>query len=60
VGLITEPAQADAIVHNGQADLIALARAELRDPYWALNAADALGAGAPWPVQYERARPAKS
>ncbi len=59
VGLITEPEQADAIVHDGQADLIALARAELRDPYWALNAADALGADAPWPVQYERAKPAK-
>jgi len=59
VGLITAPEQADAIVHDGQADLIALARADLRDPYWPLAAADALGADAPWPVQYERAKPAK-
>ena len=60
VGLITEPEQADAIVYNEQADLIALARAELRDPYWALNAAGALGADVPWPLQYERAKPAAS
>jgi 2,4-dienoyl-CoA reductase-like NADH-dependent reductase (Old Yellow Enzyme family) len=60
VGLITEPEQADAIVYNEQADLIALARAELRDPYWALNAAGALGADVPWPLQYERAKPATS
>ena len=33
-----------------------LARALLRDPYWALHAAQALGAEAPWPVQYLRAK----
>jgi len=57
VGLITEPAQADAIIREGRADLVALARAFLRDPYWALNAADALGVDVPWPVQYTRAKP---
>ena len=57
VGLITDPAQADSIVRDGQADLIALARAELRDPYWPLHAAAALGQEIAWPRQYQRARP---
>jgi 2,4-dienoyl-CoA reductase-like NADH-dependent reductase (Old Yellow Enzyme family) len=58
VGLITEPAEADAIVRAGRADLVLLARAELRDPYWPLHAAVALGVEAPWPSQYLRAKPA--
>ena len=57
VGLITEPEQAQAIVAGGQADCVLLARALLRDPYWPLHAAHALGAEVPWPVQYQRARP---
>jgi 2,4-dienoyl-CoA reductase-like NADH-dependent reductase (Old Yellow Enzyme family) len=57
VGLITEPAQADAIVANGQADLVLLARELLRDPYWPLHAAHALGAKVTWPAQYLRAAP---
>ena len=56
VGLITEPEQADAIVRTGQADLIALARELLRDPYWPLRAARALGQEITWPDQYVRAR----
>ena len=55
VGLITEPEQAEEIVATGQADVVFLARAELRDPYWPLHAAKQLGAEAPWPVQYGRA-----
>jgi 2,4-dienoyl-CoA reductase-like NADH-dependent reductase (Old Yellow Enzyme family) len=55
VGLITEPEQADAIVASGQADLVLLARELLRDPYFPLRAAAALGAEGSWPVQYERA-----
>jgi 2,4-dienoyl-CoA reductase-like NADH-dependent reductase (Old Yellow Enzyme family) len=55
VGLITEPAQADAIVREGRADLVLLARELLRDPYWPLHAADALGVTVPWPAQYLRA-----
>ena len=43
VGLITEPAQAEAILRGGEADLIVLAREELRSPYWPLHAARALG-----------------
>lgn len=56
VGLISEPEQADAIIRQGQADLVALARAELRDPHWPLRAARVLGHDIPWPVQYERAK----
>jgi 2,4-dienoyl-CoA reductase-like NADH-dependent reductase (Old Yellow Enzyme family) len=55
VGLITEPADAEGIVAGGHADLVILARELLRDPYWPLFAARALGAEAPWPPQYQRA-----
>ncbi len=57
VGMITEPGQADDIIRSGQADLVLLAREMLRDPYWPLHAASALGADAAWPPQYERAKP---
>jgi 2,4-dienoyl-CoA reductase (NADPH2) len=56
VGLLTEPAQADAVVRSGQADLVLLGRVLLRKPYWPLHAAKALGRDVPWPVQYGRAR----
>jgi 2,4-dienoyl-CoA reductase-like NADH-dependent reductase (Old Yellow Enzyme family) len=55
VGLITQPEQADAILRNGQADVVLLARELLRDPYWPLHAADRLGHSTPWPAQYLRA-----
>jgi 2,4-dienoyl-CoA reductase-like NADH-dependent reductase (Old Yellow Enzyme family) len=38
VGLISQPADAEAIVANGDADLVALARAALDDPNWPLHA----------------------
>jgi 2,4-dienoyl-CoA reductase-like NADH-dependent reductase (Old Yellow Enzyme family) len=57
VGLVTTPAQAEAIVAEGKADLVLLGREMLRDPYWPLHAARALGADAAWPSQYLRARP---
>ena len=56
VGFITEPVQAEQIVATGQADAVFLARALLRDPYWPLHAAKALGVDLPWPLQYERAK----
>ncbi len=56
VGLITEPQQAEQIISSGQADVVFLARAMLRDPYWALHAAQALAVDVPWPDQYLRAR----
>ncbi len=55
VGLITRPAHADAIVREGQADLVLLGRELLRDPYWPLRAAAALGQPLPVPAQYLRA-----
>lgn len=60
VGMITEPAQANAIVEKGDADLVLLAREFLRDPYWPEHAAAALGEAASWPVQYLRAAPQRS
>jgi len=57
VGLVTEPAQADAILRGGHADVVLLGRAMLRDPYWPLHAALALGVEGPWPVQYLRGKP---
>jgi 2,4-dienoyl-CoA reductase-like NADH-dependent reductase (Old Yellow Enzyme family) len=56
VGMITDPHQADAILRSQQADLILIARAMLRQPYWPLQAAKALGHDLTWPVQYGRAR----
>ncbi len=58
VGLITTAAQADAIIREGQADVVILAREMLRDPYFPLHAAQDLGVGLPWPVQYRRGAPA--
>jgi 2,4-dienoyl-CoA reductase-like NADH-dependent reductase (Old Yellow Enzyme family) len=60
VGMITEPAQADGILRAGQADMVLLAREMLRDPYWPLHAAQALGQTASWPEQYLRAAPVGS
>lgn len=57
VGLITEPKQADAIIRESKADIVLLARAVLRDPYWPLHAAQALGSPVVPPIQYERAFP---
>lgn len=57
VGVILDPAQADHIVRSGQADVVFLARALLRDPYWPLLAARELGVSVPWPAQYLRAAP---
>jgi 2,4-dienoyl-CoA reductase-like NADH-dependent reductase (Old Yellow Enzyme family) len=55
VGLLTEPAQVEAILARGEADLVLLAREMLRDPYFPRSAAAALGATIEAPVQYARA-----
>ena len=60
VGLLTEPAQVEQLLADGSADVVLLARELLRDPHWPLRAATALGADVHWPVQYERARPARA
>lgn len=57
VGMITEPEQAESIVRDGDADLVLLARAFLRDPYWPLHASRALGQPMAPPPQYLRAFP---
>jgi 2,4-dienoyl-CoA reductase-like NADH-dependent reductase (Old Yellow Enzyme family) len=57
VGLITEPEQAEAIVAEGKADVVALARAMLADPRWPWRAAAALGHEIKAPPQYLRAVP---
>lgn len=55
VGLITEARQADAIVREGRADVVLLARELLRNPHWPLHAAEELGVPGQWPRQYLRA-----
>jgi 2,4-dienoyl-CoA reductase-like NADH-dependent reductase (Old Yellow Enzyme family) len=57
VGLITDASQANDLVAQGAADVVLLGRELLRDPYWPLHAAAALGEPASWPVQYLRAAP---
>jgi len=57
VGMIADPRQAEAIVADGRADWVALARGFLDDPRWAWHAADTLGGKVACPPQYERARP---
>jgi 2,4-dienoyl-CoA reductase-like NADH-dependent reductase (Old Yellow Enzyme family) len=57
VGMITDPHQANEIVAKGEADMVLLAREMLRDPYWPVHAAVALGETASWPKQYLRAAP---
>ncbi|HEY1805350.1 MAG TPA: NADH:flavin oxidoreductase/NADH oxidase [Terracidiphilus sp.] len=57
VGMITEAAQANAIIEQGEADLVFLARAMLRDPYWPVHAAAEIGEQSSWPKQYLRAAP---
>lgn len=57
VGLITDPLQAHAIIADGEADMVALARAMLYDPRWAWHAASALGDTAHAPQPYWRCPP---
>ncbi|MBI1348732.1 oxidoreductase [bacterium] len=52
VGLITEAHQANEIVTSGAADLVFLARELLREPYWAIQAQQELGAEPTWPISY--------
>jgi 2,4-dienoyl-CoA reductase-like NADH-dependent reductase (Old Yellow Enzyme family) len=56
VGMITDAAQAEQIIADGDADMVFLAREMLRQPHWPLLAARQLGVEVEWPKQYERAR----
>jgi hypothetical protein len=53
VGLINDPQASEAIVENGEADLVALARGALEDPNWAIHAHHVLDGGeySLWPKQ---------
>ncbi len=57
VGLITDATQAEAIIQNNQADMVALARAFLYNPRWVWHAAAELGATVVAPQQYWRCSP---
>ncbi|BCP51521.1 oxidoreductase [Kaistia sp. 32K] len=54
VGLITTPAEAEGVLREGRADMVALARAILADPRWPWRAAYELGEEAYAPPQYVR------
>ncbi len=54
VGLIAAPKQAEAVIAEGKADMVALARAMLDDPHWGWRAARVLGGEVKRPVQYLR------
>ena len=56
VGIITSPEMADEIIRNTRADVVVLGRELLRQPYWPLEAASALGVDLEWPLQYRRAK----
>jgi len=56
VGQITDAQQAEKILQSGKVDVILIARASLRDPYWPLRAAAELGAEVQWPEQYSRGK----
>ena len=57
VGLITDAEQAEAIIVEGKADMVALARGMLFDPRWPWHAAAQLGAQVEAPKQYLRSQP---
>ena len=57
VGLITEPKQAEAILEQGKADMVALARAMIADPRWPWRAAAELGGSVSGSPQYYRCLP---
>ncbi|MBR0669610.1 oxidoreductase [Neoroseomonas soli] len=52
VGGVTEPSHAEGIVAEDAADMVAVGRAALYDPWWARHWSHALGAPLPWPLPY--------
>lgn len=55
VGMLDEPKLAEAVLANGDVDLVAVGRGMLRDPYWAIHALRATGRQVDVPPQYRRA-----
>ncbi len=56
VGMLESPELAEKTLNNEEADLIALGRELLRNPYWPLQAAKTLGEDINWPEAYQRAK----
>ena len=55
VGVIVDPEQAEEIIAGGGADLVAIGRELMYDPFWPLHAAEQLGVDPDykmWPKQY--------
>ncbi|MGE5505150.1 MAG: NADH:flavin oxidoreductase/NADH oxidase [Actinomycetota bacterium] len=52
VGLIATPQQAEAVLAEGRADMVAIGRGFLDNPRWPWHAAQALGAEIPYVRQY--------
>ncbi|MUG45852.1 NADH:flavin oxidoreductase/NADH oxidase [Paenibacillus woosongensis] len=52
VGRLEDPILANAVIGNEDADLVAIGRGMLRNPYWTLEAAAALKQEIPVPKQY--------
>ncbi len=53
VGNISTSEDANSVLAGGRADLCAIARAHLWNPYWTRHAAQAQGHPLPWPAPYE-------
>lgn len=60
VGRLDEPALADAVIGNEEADLVAVGRGMLRNPYWTLEAAVQLNKETDVPEQYRFGFPRKN
>ncbi len=54
-GLLSDPAEVNALIEEEKADQVYLGRELLRNPYWPLHAARTLGADVEWPTPYKRA-----
>jgi NADPH2 dehydrogenase len=55
VGRLENPEFAEKAILEGNADMVAIGKGLLSNPYWALHAAHALHAEIDWPGSYERA-----
>ena len=54
VGAISSYDDVNTIILAGRADMCALGRAHLYDPFWTLHAAAEQDVAMPWPVQFQR------
>jgi len=57
VGLIITPEQAEEVVAEGKADMVAIGRGFLYDPRWAWHAAKVLGVSMKYPIQFTAVQP---